>query len=328
MKIIYLTLKNIFKSIKLNTLPLVILLIFQSISLFTIIYVYNKIQEITITQNTYISDITKFEIQFENPLRYDYVENTIKQINDDNISNIYVYLNSEKSLMTCMIGETKEKVDFGRSPKNKNGIVMFNNFQNNDVQINEKITIDDNEYLITGIRIGCNFNEISIESLKENSLIYGINIFTKKVLLDHSVDKFSEEISNYFSNAEVIAPKVINKIYEKNNNYSIIILLIMILLVTLNVMYIYAFVIKKKENEINVYILCGANSYLIEFIYGLEMFIYLLIDIFITIAVWLLVKDYLILLDKINFFLPIFMCFCISFIVFILVFKRIRGNVK
>ena len=328
MKIIYLTLKNIFKSIKLNTLPLVILLIFQSISLFTIIYVYNKIQEITITQNTYISDITKFEIQFENPLRYDYVENTIKQINDDNISNIYVYLNSEKSLMTCMIGETKEKVDFGRSPKNKNEIVMFNNFQNNDVQINEKITIDDNEYLITGIRIGCNFNEISIESLKENSLIYGINIFTKKVLLDHSVDKFSEEISNYFSNAEVIAPKVINKIYEKNNNYSIIILLIMILLVTLNVMYIYAFVIKKKENEINVYILCGANSYLIEFIYGLEMFIYLLIDIFITIAVWLLVKDYLILLDKINFFLPIFMYFCISFIVFILVFKRIRGNVK
>lgn len=319
---------NIKSSIKAHKLLLSILiftLIFAVLSLNFSLYQYRESQR----QKALSSHATEYKILLEGE---NYNLSNIKLIFDkynNNIESGYAKISNVDFPLRAYYKGCYD-VSHGEPIESNNDVVIGSQPMLDGKSIGDSFVIIDKTFVVSGMRVGGEYNEILLADVSEDMKVSELNIKFKNTPSKSFLKDFYKTSTTYFLNCEVEYPESVQNISGDTYHFRSSIIVLLISLANIN--FIIMYLLNKRKQSINVMFLCGATKKKIIFSITAEFLIYTLIAatignglFYIVLDEFLLIETKISLLDILSSYIVLII---LTFMVFIINQRNFTTKLK
>ena len=168
-------------------------------------------------------------------------------------------------------------VSQGDKDLKENQIIIGEEKRKSEIKIDDTVNIDQCEYTVIGIRAGGDYDEISIDSLRNQYMIEELNVTFKNILSTKERNNFFKEIGTDFKINEVKEP--FSGSMSTRYLYLFKSAVFSLIIVLCNINYVAFFFLIKKETTIKVMIMCGSTRLKIMWLNLFEMLLYAVLGV-------------------------------------------------
>ncbi len=315
-KIIVRNMKMIFSS---NKTLLMIFHILQIMSLIALLYSFSYMRIENDNYQSVLKSASTYIVDFSEGAKYKEISYKLNQLELSDIIEVEIFLTPDYSVLAKYKSKSN-KVDYGRYIEEKNEIIYeYSMFDKDSLNINEKVEVLGRTFTIVGLRMKT-YSEISINSILEDDLIYGLSVNYNKIYNNESKRKEISDSLNKIFNTRIIKPVLLSTDEKFSIDTVFLSIVVLVFIILINIILIYRFMINKGKMNYAIYFSSGIKKKNIIIAIIIELIIYFLIDLVIVSLIWhLLVKNiiernYVIKLQQIDFLISI-ICYIVLMVV-------------
>jgi len=273
-------LTNINSFIKAQKLLFIIFILLQILAVVSTQYAYLGVLKQENDRLIYVEEATLFTVEFNEPITITSIKPIINKTLEDypkKLTAISVDI-TDGNLRAFFFGQNKV-VNYGsENAKNSDIIASTNKDVSNGVGLGDKFKSNTAEFNVVGLRTDAPYNEILITAVNDNFKISAVNIVLSFLPTVTEKEVFCEYLENSFSDATIIEPVNRNMHNESQFSSKMTLTISLLLLTVINIVFVFRYVIYKREKIYKISRLCGATKKYIFITTFTEHLIYNLIS--------------------------------------------------
>lgn len=224
----------------------------------------------------YVEEATLFIVDFNESTSITDINSKIDKIVSDYSKKLTAISidSTTDNLRAYFFGQNKV-VNYGSSNFDVNDIIVSTNQEiSGNVELGEKFCSAIGEFNVTGLRIDAPYNEILLSAVNDSFEINSLNITLSFLPSISQKDNFSKYLQSIFPNANIVEPVNRNMHNEALFSSKIQLTISLLALTAINIIYIFRYVIYKRQKTYIISRLCGATKKHIFIVTFLEYMIY------------------------------------------------------
>lgn len=285
--------RNIRSFIKNQPLIFALFTFLQITSILAVIFVYGQVRSERIQVLQYMGTVSTFQVIFHQPTAYDNIGNILRDIDGyDPVDTDHIILSFEENdrIFTYYQGASAH-IDIGEKSNNNHTAVLHSYVLSDELQpeIGETIPALNRTFTLSGIRISPDAEEkieLPIAAVLPTDLVTKILIKLEQLPTIKTADEFFNFLNKSIPRADILRPEPRDYLSEYGVDAKLGICLATLLLVLLNISFLYQHILAERKNKFVILSICGFSAIRIAILLYVEIFIYFVIDLILSLLIW------------------------------------------
>lgn len=209
----------------------------------------------------YVEEATLFSVEFENGITKNKINKSIEQLTKEYEKEIIsISIDLDDNIRAYYFGQNKV-VNYGSSNLVDNNIIVSTNKEiSQGKQIGEFFKTNTKTFNVIGLRTDSSYNEIFIGAIDDSLRIHTINIVLSYLPTISQKKAFLGYLQGIFPEANISPPIERSSHTESHHSSELILTITLLALSIVNIIFIFKYVIYKRQKAYIISRLCGATK--------------------------------------------------------------------